>query len=125
MIKAVCGLDASAHFDEHFSKVGVNLSDNFGSIGLVMTESAAFQSKLSGIMMLEKQMADDILVGPSKVLDTTLAAMGKVHSWGRKRKFLGKLVVKTDLGFQVKPFEKLFGSLMSSAGTLVHSPGVI
>ena len=54
MIKAVCGLvDAPADFDEHFGKVGVNLSDKCGSLGLarLMTLSAAFQSKLSGAMM--------------------------------------------------------------------------
>ena len=74
-------------------------------------------------MMLEKQMADGILVGPSKVMDTTLAAMGKFlllniscPQLGSDTQIFGKLVVKTDLGFQVKPLEKLFGSLVSSAG---------
>ena len=43
MTKAVCGLvDAPADFDEHFGNVGVNLRDNFGSLGLVMTESLHF-----------------------------------------------------------------------------------
>ena len=71
----MCGLvDAPADFDEHFDKVGVNLSDKFRSLGLVrlMTGSAAFQSKLSGALMLENQMADDILVGPSKAMDRSL-----------------------------------------------------
>ena len=42
MTKAVCGLvDAPANFDERFGKVGVNLSDKFGSLVLVrlMTET--------------------------------------------------------------------------------------
>ena len=54
MTKAVCGLvHAPADFDEHFGKVAANLSDEFGTLGLVglMTESAAFQSKLTGAMM--------------------------------------------------------------------------
>ena len=37
---------------------------------------AAFQSKHSSVMMLGKQMADGILVGPSKSMDTTLTAVG-------------------------------------------------
>ena len=132
MTKAVCGLvDAQADFDEHVGKVGVNLSDKFGSLGLVrlMTGSATFQSKLSGAMMLEKQMADGILFGPSKVMDTTLAAMGKLlllkiscPQLGSETQFLGRLVVKTELGFQVKPLEKLFGSLVSSAGLGCYAP---
>ena len=42
MTKAVCGLvDATANFDDRFGKVGVNLSDKFGSLVLVrlMTET--------------------------------------------------------------------------------------
>ena len=85
-IKAVCGLvDAPADFDEHFGKVGVNLSDKFRSLGLgrLMTGLAAFQSKLSDVMMWEKQMDDGILVGPSNARDTTLATVGVVNanSW--------------------------------------------
>ena len=82
------------------------------------TGLAAFQSKLSGVLMLGKQMADGILVGPSKALDTSLATVGSetqthgicapvqtpvVESESRVPEEESKLVVKTDLGFQVKP----------------------
>ena len=80
MTKAVCGLvDAPADFDERFGKVGVNLSDKFGSLGF-------------GRLMTGHNSG---------------------HSWGRKRKFLRNW---TDRGSQVKPLEKFFDSLMSSAG---------
>ena len=43
----------------------------------MMTEPAAFQSKLTGVMMC-KLMDDGILFGPNEALDRTLAAMGKL-----------------------------------------------
>ena len=47
---------------------------------------------------------------------------------GSETKFLGKLLIKTERGFQVKPLAKLFDSLLSSAGmgncAPVHTPGV-
>ena len=48
-----------------------------------MTGPAAFQSKLSGVMMWENQIADGILVGPCKAMDTTLdtVGVGNASSW--------------------------------------------
>ena len=47
---------------------------------------------------------------------------------GSETKFLGRLLVKTEGGFLVKPLAKLFDSLLSCAGlencNPVHSPGV-
>ena len=77
MTKAVYGLEeAPADFGEHFGKVAENLSDEFGSLGLVrlMTEPAAFQ--LTGVMMC-KHMDDGILVGPSEALDRTSGCNGQ------------------------------------------------
>ena len=71
-------MHAPADFDEHFGKVVVNSSDEFGSLGLVrlMTGSAAYQSKLSGAMMCgENHMNDDIWVGPSEAMDRSLVPM--------------------------------------------------
>ena len=42
-----------------------------------MSEPAAFQSKLTGVMMC-KHMDDGVLVGPDEALDRTLTAMGKI-----------------------------------------------
>ena len=70
-------------------------------------------------------MADGILVNPSKMMDTTRLQWAKSAVGVGNAIFFWKRVVKTDLGFQVKPLEKLFGSLVSSAGAPVHSPGVI
>ena len=107
-----------------------------GSLGLerLTTEPAAFQSKLTIVMMC-KHIDDGILVGPSEALDRTLAAMGKLlllkktsPQLGSETKFLGRLLVKTERGFQVKPLQKFFDSLLSSAGlgscAPVHTPGV-
>ena len=80
-------------------------------------------------------MDDGVVVGESKTLDRTLTAMSK-HllmktsnpQLGSETKFLGKLLIKTERGFQVKPLAKLFDSLLSSAGmgscAPVHTPGV-
>ena len=47
---------------------------------------------------------------------------------GSETKFLGRLLIKTERGFLVKPLAKLFDSLLSCAGlencNPVHSPGV-
>ena len=47
---------------------------------------------------------------------------------GSEMKFLGRLLIKTERGFLVKPLAKLFDSLLSCAGlencNPVHSPGV-
>ena len=47
---------------------------------------------------------------------------------GSETKFLGKLLIKTERGFQVKPLAKLFDSLLSNAGmrscAQVQTPGV-
>ena len=47
---------------------------------------------------------------------------------GSETKFLGKLLIKTERGFRVKPLAKLFDSLLSSAGMRncapVQTPGV-
>ena len=137
MTKAVYGLEeALADFDEHFVKVAEKLMDECGSLGLVRltTEPAAFQSKLTGVMMC-KHMDDGISVGPNEAPDRTLAAMGKLlllkissPQMGSETKFSGRLLVKTERGFKFKPLEKLFDSLLSSAGhgscAPVHTPGV-
>ena len=86
---------------------------------------AAFQSKHSGVMMLGKQMADGILVGPSKSMDTTLTAVGsetQTHeiyapvqtlvgrSESRDPEEETKLVVKTDLGYRLDLKNRLLRS---------------
>ena len=80
-------------------------------------------------------MDDGVVVGESKTLDRTMTAMSK-HllmktsdpQLGSETKFLGKLLIKTERGFQVKPLAKLFDSLLSSAGmgscAHVQTPGV-
>ena len=99
-----------------------------------MSEPATFQSKLTGVMMC-KHMDDGVLVGPDEALDRTSAAMGKIlvlktscPQLGSETKFLGRLLIKTERGFLVKPLAKLFDSLLSCAGlencNAVHSPGV-
>ena len=111
----------------------MNLSDKIRSLGLgrLMTGLAAFQSKLSGVMMLGKQMADGILVGSSKSMDTTLTTVGSetqtheicapvqtlvVGSESRVPEEEPKLVVKTDLGFQVKRNSVLCQRMCSRSG---------
>ena len=128
--------EAPADFDEHFGKVSEDLCDEFGSLCLtrLMSEPAAFQSKLTGVMMC-KHMDDGVLVGPDEALDRTLTAMGKIlllktscPQLGSETKFLGRMLIKTERGFLVKPLAKLFDSLLSCAGlencNPVHSPGV-
>ena len=137
MTKSVYGLEeAPADFDEHFGNVAESMCDDFGSLGLerLTTEPAAFRSKLTGVMMC-KYMDDGVVVGESKTLDRTLTAMSR-HlpmktnnpQLGSETKFLGKLLIKTERGFQVKPLAKLFDSLLSSVGmgicAPVHTPGV-
>ena len=54
MTMSVYGLEeAPADFDEHFGTVTESLCDDFGSLRLerLTTEPAAFQSKLTGVMM--------------------------------------------------------------------------
>ena len=136
MTMSVGGLEeAPADFDDHFGNVVESLSDDFGSLGLerLKTEPAAFRSKFTGVMMC-KHMDDGVLVGESKTLDRTLTAMSK-HllmktsnpQLGSETKFLGKLLIKTERGFQIKPLAKLFDNLLSSAGmgncAPVHTPG--
>ena len=137
MTKSVYGLEeAPADFDEHFGNVAESLCDDFGSLGLerLTTEPAAFRSKSTGVMMC-KHMDDGVVVGESNTLDRTLTAMRK-HllmkinnpQVGSETKFLGRLLIKTERGFQVKPLSKLFDSLLSSAGmgncSPVQTPGV-
>ena len=133
MTKTVYGLEeAPADFDEHFGTVSEDLCNKFGSLCLtrLMSEPAAFQSKLTGVMM-----DDGVLVGPDESLDRTLTVMGKIlllktscPQLGSETKFLGRLLIKTDRGFLVKPLAKLFDSVLSCAGlencNAVHSPGV-
>ena len=80
-------------------------------------------------------MDDGVSVGPDEALDKTLTAMGKIlllntslSTVGVGDKILGRLLIKTERGFLVKPLVKLFDSLLSSAGlencNPVHSPGV-
>ena len=136
MTKSVYGLEeAPADFDEHFGTVTESLRDDFGSLCLerLTTEPAAFRSKLTGVMMC-KHMDDGVVVGESKTLDRTMTAMSK-HllmktsnpQLGSETKFLGKLLIKTERGVQVKPLAKLFDSLLSSAGmgscAQVQTPG--
>ena len=137
MTKSVYGLEeALADFDEQFGNVAKSLCDDFGSLVLerLTTEPAAFRSKLTSVMMC-KHMDDGVVVGQSKTLDRTLTAMSRHLLMktcnlllGSETKFLGKLLIKTERGFQVKPFAKLFDSLLSSAGmgscAPVHTPGV-
>ena len=114
---SVFGLEeAPADFDEHFGNVAESLCDDFGSLGLERptTEPAAFRSKLTGVMMC-KHMGDGVVVGKSKTLDRTLTAMSR-HllmktsnpQLGSETKFIGKLLIKTERGFKVKPLAKLF-----------------
>ena len=42
-----------------------------------MSEPAAFQSKVTGVMMFQ-HMDDGVLIGPDEALDRTLTAMGKI-----------------------------------------------
>ena len=103
--KAVYGLEeALADFDEHFGKVAENLSDESGSLELerLMTEPAAFQSKLTGFTMCE-DIDDGTLLGPSEAPGRTLAAMGKLLLFkisspqlGSETQFIGRLLVKTE-----------------------------
>ena len=137
MTKTVYGLEeAPADFDEHFGEESQDLCDEFGSLCLTrpVSEPAAFQSKLTGVMMC-KHMDDGVLVGPDGALDRTLTAMGKIlllkmscPQLGSETKFLVRLLINTDRGFLVKPLAKLFDSLLSCAGlencNPVHSPGV-
>lgn len=93
----MCGLEeAPTDFDEHVGKVVENLSDESGSLlELVMlTEPAAFQSKLTGVTMCKHH--DGISVAPSEALSRTLAALGKVlllkissPKMGQRQIFLG------------------------------------
>ena len=80
-------------------------------------------------------MDDGVVVGERKTLDRTLTAIGKLlllkiscPQLGSETKFLGRLLLKTERGFQVKPLVELFGSLLSSAGlgscAPVHTLGV-
>ena len=85
--------------------------------------------------MVCKHMDDGVVVGDRKTLDRTMTAMSK-HllmktsnpQLGSETKFLGKLLIKTERWFQVKPLAKLFDSLLSSAGmgscAHVQTPGV-
>ena len=72
---------------------------------------------------------------PDEALDRTLTTVGKIlllktscPQLGSETKFLGRLLIKTERGFLVKPLAKLFYSLLSCAGlencNPVHSPGV-
>ena len=137
MTKTVYDLDeAPADFDEHFGKVSKDLCDERGSLCLtrLMSEPATLQSKLTGVMMC-KHMDDGVLVCPNDALDTTLTAMGKIlllktscSQLGSETRCLGRLLIKTERGFLVKPLAKLFDSLLSCAGlencNPVYSPGV-
>ena len=137
MTKSVYGLEeAPAEFDEHFGHVAESLCDDSGSLGLerLTTEPAAFRSKITGVMMC-KHMDDGVVVGESNTLDRTLTAMRKhllmkINNTqvGSETKFLGRLLIKTERGFQVKPLAKLFDSLLSSVGmgnfAPVQTPGV-
>ena len=79
MTKSVYGLEeAPADFDEHFGHVAESLCDDSGSLGLerLTTETAAFRSKITGVMMC-KHMDDGVVVGESNTLDRTLTAMRK------------------------------------------------
>ena len=138
MTKTVFGLEeAPADFDEHFGKVSEDLYDECGSLCLtrLMSEPATCQSKLTGVMMC-KHMDDGVLLGPNEALDRTLTALGKIlllktscPQLGSETKFLGRLLIKTERGFLVKPLAKLFDSLLSCAVlencNPVHSPGVL
>ena len=80
MTKTVYGLEeAPADFDEHFGKVSEDLCGEFRSLSLtrMMSEHAAFQSQLTGVMMC-KNMDDGVWVGPDEALDRTLTSMGKI-----------------------------------------------
>ena len=135
--KTVNGLEeAPADFYEHFGKVSEDLCDEFGSPCLtrLTSEPAALHSKLTSVMMC-KHMDDGVLVGHDEALDRTLTAMGKMlllkticPQLGSETKFLGRLLIKTERGFLVKPLAKLFDNLLSCAGlencNPAHSPGV-
>ena len=120
MTKTVYGLeDAQADFDEHFGTVAENLCDEAGPLNLerLTAETAAFWSKLFGERMCT-YMDDGVLVGPDEALDRTLAAIAKLlllktssPELGSETKVLGKLLIKTERGFRVKPLGKLFDSL--------------
>ena len=80
--------------------------------------------------MMYKHMDHDVLVGPEEALDRILAAMGKIlllktscPQLGSETKFLGRLLIKTELGFQVKLVAKFFVGLENR--NPVHSPGVV
>ena len=67
-------------------------------------------------------MDDGVVVGPSEALDRTLTALGKIlllktscPQLGSETKFLGRLLIKTERGFLVKPLAKLFDRLLSCA----------
>ena len=86
------------------------------------SEPAAFHSKLRSVMMC-KHVDDGVLVGHDEALDRTLTAMGKIlllkticPQLGSETKSLGRLLIKTERGFLVKPLAKLFDSLLSCAG---------
>ena len=70
-----------------------------------------------------RHMDDGVLVGHDEALDRTLTAMGKIFllktscpQMGSETKFLGRLLIKTERGFLVKPLANLFDSLLSCAG---------
>ena len=97
-------------------------------------KSCAFHSELTSVMTC-KHMDDGELVGHDEALDRTLTGMGKIillrtscPQLGSETKFLGRLLIKTERGFLVKPLARLFDSLLSCAGletcNPVHSPGV-
>ena len=121
--------EAPADFDELFGKVCGDLCDECGSLCLMRltSEPAAFHSKLTSAMMY-KHMDDGVLVGPDEALDKILLLKTSCPQLGSETKFLGRLLIKTERGFLVKPLAKLFDSLLSCAGlencNLVHSPGV-
>ena len=136
MTKTVCGLaEAPADFDEHFGKVAEDLCDESGSVCLakLTSEHAAFHSKLTSVMMC-KHMDDGALVGPDEALERTLTATGKIlllktscPQLGSETQFLGRLLIKTERGFLVKPLAKTlqqsvvqcwFGELQSCAFSL-------
>ena len=130
------GLEEAPAVTNTSETVTASLCDDFGSLCLerLTTEPAAFRFKLTGVMMC-KHMDDGVVVGESKTLDRTMTAMSK-HllmktsnpQLGPEAKFPGKLFIKTERGFQVKPLAKLFDSLLSSAGmgscAHVQTPGV-
>ena len=125
MTETVYGLEeALADFDEHFGNVSEDLCDEFGSLCLtrLTSEPAATHSKLTSVMM-SKHMDDGVLVCHGEALDRTLTAIGAIlmlktscPQLRSETKFFGRLLLKTERRFLVKPHAKLLDSLLSCAG---------